>query len=75
MSGLFGGTPAPPPPDPKIKEAQDRQEARLQAQEEQKMRQIAAQQRARRIGGQRMLLSSDREVPQLGVSSKKTLGG
>jgi len=75
MSGLFGGTPKPPPPDPKIQEAQDRQEARLQSQEEQKMRQIAAQQRARRIGGQRMLLSSEREVPQLGVTGKKTLGG
>ena len=73
MGGLFSMKSAtPPPPDPKIQEAQDRQEARLDAQEEQKMRQIEARRRARRTGGQRLLLSSDRDTPQTGV--QKTLG-
>lgn len=73
MGSLFSMKAAtPPPPDPKIQEAQDRQEARLDAQEEQKMRQLESRRRARRIGGQRLLLSSERETPQTGV--KKTLG-
>ena len=71
MSGLFG-TPKAPKVDPKITEAQKRQEERLDAQEDQKMRQIAARQRARRIGGQRILLSSARATPATGVQS--TLG-
>lgn len=49
-----------PPPDPKIKEMQDKQEAMLEQQEVEKRKQIAARQRARRTGGQRMLLSEDR---------------
>lgn len=68
----FLKTPKPPAPDPELKAAQDRQEARLDAQEEQKMRQIASQQRARRVGGQRLLLSMDRDTPQTGVQD--TLG-
>ena len=71
MGSLFK-TPKAPAPDPKITEAQERQEERLDAQEEQKMRQIAARQRARRVGGQRMLLSAQRETPATGVQS--TLG-
>ena len=71
MGGLFK-TPKLPAPDSKITEAQERQEERLEAQEEQKMRQIAARQRARRIGGQSMLLSSERATPATGVQS--TLG-
>ena len=72
MSSLFGGSPKAPAPDPKVAEAQERQEERLDAQEEQKMRQIEAQRRARRVGGQRLLLSSERETPSTGI--KKTLG-
>lgn len=68
----FLKTPKPPAPDPELKAAQDRQEARLEAQEEQKMRQISARQRARRVGGQRMLLSMERETPQTGIQD--TLG-
>lgn len=68
----FLKTPKPPAPDPELKAAQERQEARLDAQEEQKMRQIASQQRARRVGGQRLLLSMDRDTPQTGVQD--TLG-
>lgn len=70
MSFLRG--PRAPAPDPELKAAQERQEARLEAQEEQKMRQISARQRARRVGGQRMLLSMERDVPQTGI--KTTLG-
>jgi hypothetical protein len=68
----FLKTPKPPAPDPELKAAQERQEARLDAQEEQKMRQIASRQRARRVGGQRMLLSMERETPQTGIQD--TLG-
>lgn len=71
MSFLKG--PRAPAPDPELKAAQERQEARLEEQEQQKMRQISARQRARRVGGQRMLLSMEREVPQTGI--KTTLGG
>jgi hypothetical protein len=68
----FLRTPKPPAPDPELKAAQERQEARLEAQEEQKMRAIASRQRARRVGGQRMLLSMERDTPQTGVQD--TLG-
>lgn len=71
MGGLFS-TPSAPAPDPELKAAQKRQEERLEAQEAQKMRQISARQRARRTGGMRMLLSTDRPVAETGV--KKTLG-
>lgn len=59
MSNLFK-TPKAPAPDPELVAAQKRQEERLASQEEQQMRQIAARQRARRVGGQRMLLSATR---------------
>jgi hypothetical protein len=75
MGGLFGGSPAPPPPpepDPELKAAQDRQEARLAEEERQKRAEIAARRRARQIGGQRMLLSPERENPQMGIDT--TLG-
>jgi len=68
----FLRAPKPPAPDPELKAAQERQEARLEAQEEQKMRAIASRQRARRVGGQRMLLSMERETPQTGIQD--TLG-
>lgn len=71
MGSLFS-TPKAPAPDPELKKAQERQEARLEEQEAQKMRAISARQRARRTGGMRMLLSTERDVPQTGV--KKTLG-
>lgn len=71
MSGLFGG-PKMPGPDPELKAAQDRQQARLDEEERQKKAAIAARQRARQIGGSRMLLSSEREAPQMGIQS--TLG-
>ena len=70
--GMLFKTPKPPAPDPELKAAQDRQEERLEAQEAQKMRAISARRRARRTGGMRLLLSTERDVPQTGV--KKTLG-
>ena len=72
MGGLFK-TPKPPAPDPEIAAAQERQEERLEAEENQKMRQIAARRRARATGGARMLLSKERENAQTGIQS--TLGG
>ena len=70
--GMFAPKiPTPPPPDPEVVEAQQRQEERLDAQEEQKLRQLEARKRARRTGGQRSLLSPDREVPQTGVGKTK----
>ena len=71
MSGLLK-TPKPPAPDPELKEAQARQEAMLEAQDKEKRLQIAARQRARRVGGQRMLLSKTREDAEQGVQT--TLG-
>lgn len=64
--------PKPPAPDPELVAAQKRQEERLEADEAQKAAAIAARQRARRVGGQRLLLSMERETPQTGV--KSTLG-
>ena len=71
MSGLFKA-PKPPAPDPELKEAQERQEKMLEQQEKEKRMQIAARQRARRVGGQRMLLSKTREDAEQGVQT--TLG-
>lgn len=71
MSGLFS-TPSAPRPDPELKAAQDRQEKMLDDQEKQKRMQIAARQRARRVGGQRMLLSKTREDAEQGI--QETLG-
>lgn len=71
MSGLFK-TPSAPAPDPELKEAQERQEAMLEQQEKEKRMQIAARQRARRVGGQRMLLSKTREDAEQGIQT--TLG-
>ena len=68
----FMRAPKPPAPDPELVAAQKRQEERLEAEEAQKAAAIAARQRARRVGGQRLLLSMDRETPQTGVQT--TLG-
>ena len=71
MSGLFS-TPSAPGPDPELKAAQERQEKMLDDQDKQKRLQIAARQRARRVGGQRMLLSKTREDAEQGI--QETLG-
>lgn len=62
MTALFK-TPKMPTPQqvaPKVTEAQERQEDRIEAQEEMQKRQMAARRRARRTGGSRQLLSSVR---------------
>lgn len=74
MGGLFGKAPSPPPPDPAIAEAQNRQEARLAEQERKQQAELAARRRARQIGGQRMLLSSDRQNAEMGITDQTTLG-
>lgn len=69
MGGLFS-SPKTPAPDPELAAAQARQEARLNEEERSKKEAIAARQRARQIGGQRMLLSSDRPDAQMGIETK-----
>lgn len=62
MSNLFK-TPKMPTPQqvaPEVTEAQQRQEERLEAQEESQARQMAARRRARQYGGRRMLMASIR---------------
>lgn len=71
MSGLIK-TPKAPAPDPELVAAQERQSKMLEEQERQKRSQIAARLRARRFGGQRMLLSKTREDAEQGI--KTTLG-
>lgn len=71
MGSLFS-TPSAPAPDPELEAAQKRQEARLEAEERQKRLQISARQRARRTGGQRMLLSPVRADAEKGI--QETLG-
>lgn len=71
MGGLFSG-PKMPQVAPETTAAQARQEARLAEQERQQKAQLSAQRRARQIGGQRMLLSPEREDARLGIQT--TLG-
>ena len=80
MGGIIGGlfsSPKPPPPppgpDPAMLKAQQEQEERLEARERQGQREVAARKRARRTGGNRLLLA-DRENPFMGVPSQQTLG-
>jgi len=61
-----------PAPDPKIAELQEKQEARLEAEEKSKRTRIAARQRARRTGGMRSLLSPMREEAQAGLNPLDT---
>lgn len=70
MSGLFGSSKVQQP-DPELAEAQERQEKRLEAEDKAKRQKLAANRRARMVGGQRMLLAS-REDAEQGIDS--TLG-
>ena len=49
----------------------DQQEKRVEAEEAEERRRLAATMRARRTGGMRSLLSRDRAVPQMGLSGVK----
>jgi hypothetical protein len=76
MSGLFSKPekPAlPPGPDPETVAAQRRQEQRVESRERDSAAQIAARKRARRSGGNRLLLA-DRENPFLGIPENESLG-
>jgi len=61
--------PAPASVAPETVAAQERQEQRIESEERRQKAQMAASIRARRRGGQRMLLSSDRDEPRLGITS------
>ena len=74
MGGLFSG-PKMPQVAPETTAAQARQEARLADQERQQKAQLSAQRRARQIGGQRMLLSPEREDARLGIQTTLGSGG
>ncbi len=76
--------PKQPKPDPSIAKAQARQEALLEKQEARTLereksekRKLSARKKARRSGGMRLLLSSDRENAMAGIDDelKTTLGG
>jgi|DEB0MinimDraft_4_1074332.scaffolds.fasta_scaffold15004_2 hypothetical protein len=70
MSGLFGGG-SPKAPDTSKQEAiQEKQEARVAAQEAEEQRRLAAQVRARQTGGTRSLLSPEREDARKGLTTK-----
>lgn len=71
MGSLFS-TPKQPGPDPELEASQKRQEARLEAEEREKRLKISARQRARRTGGQRLLLSPVRADAEKGI--QETLG-
>ena len=64
--------PSPAQVAPETVAAQKRQEARLAEEERQQKAQLSAQRRVRQIGGQRMLLSPEREDARLGIQT--TLG-
>jgi len=68
MGGLFKAPKMPAPP-PEMVAAQKRQEERLAEEERRQAAQMASRARARRFGGQRMLLSPTREDARLGISS------
>jgi len=77
MGGLFKAPKAPTPEQlaPETVAAQKRQEARLAEDERQQKAQLAAQRRARQVGGQRMLLSPEREDARLGIQTTLGSGG
>lgn len=83
VKGIFK-EPKVPSPDPRIGQAQARQEAILEKQEARALqrekaeaRKLSSRRRARRSGGLRLLLSSDRANAMSGIDDdlKNTLGG
>ena len=76
MGGIFSAPKPPPPPpgpDPEMLRAQREQEERLEARERESQRELASRKRARRTGGNRLLLAN-RDNPFMGVPSQQTLG-
>ena len=72
MSGLFGGGSKVSEPDPELVAAQKRQEQQVEAEARDKRMKLAAQRRARYVGGQRVLLSKTRQDAEQGIT--ETLG-
>lgn len=64
--------PATPAPPPVVTTNLDAQKEAIDKQEADKRRQIAAQRQSRASGGRQLLLSAERENPQLGIND--TLG-
>jgi hypothetical protein len=76
MGGVFS-RPKPPPrpaPAPVVNTAVEDENRRLKAEKAEKNKQMQSKLRARRAGGQRMLLSEERENPSLGIMGGTTLG-
>ena len=75
MGGIFGGSKPPPGPSKEELEAQEQREARAESQEATAKRKIASRSRSRRTGGQRLLMTADRDAPALGnETTQATLG-
>ena len=75
MGGLFGGSKPPPGPSKAELEAQEQREARAESQEATEKRKIASRSRSGRTGGQRLLMTADRDAPALGnETTQATLG-
>ncbi len=72
MGGFFSAPSPPPAPPPPVTTNLDAQQAQIDKQEAEKRRQIAAQRTARASGGRQLLLSAERDNPQLGIND--TLG-
>ena len=75
MGGLFGGSKPPPGPSKEEIEKQEVREERAESQEATEKRRIASRSRSRRTGGQRLLMTADRDAPALGNdTTQATLG-
>ena len=74
MGGVFSKPKPPPRPAPVVNTAVEDENKRLKAEKAEKNKQMQSKLRARRVGGQRMLLSEDRENPALGIMGGSTLG-
>ena len=75
MGGLFGGSKPPPGPSKEEIEKQEVREERAESQEATEKRRIASRSRSRRTGGNRLLMTQDRENPALGnETGQATLG-
>ena len=75
MGGIFGGSKPPPGPSAEEKEAQAQREERAEAGEATEKRKMASRSRSRRTGGNRLLMTQDRDNPALGnETTQSTLG-
>ena len=74
MSGLFGGS-KPSGPSQEELDAQNQAEERVTKKENAEVRKLSARSRSRRTGGQRLLMTQDRENPALGNEMEKTTLG